>query len=84
VSYRERIDRWIRFDSVGTLRYESPEDIATEADATEARLRAALAKIVAFTSATPSLSENGCGRLLAQIEHAATEALTQQTKETGK
>lgn len=39
------------------------------------RLRAALQRITHFTSATPSLSESGCGRLLAQIEHAATKAL---------
>jgi len=39
------------------------------------RLRSALTRVVHFTSATPSLSESGCGRLLAQIEHAATAAL---------
>jgi len=40
-----------------------------------ARLRLALTRITHFTSATPSLSESGCGRLLAQIEHEATRAL---------
>jgi len=39
------------------------------------RLRSALVRITHFTSATPSLSESGCGRLLAQIEHEATRAL---------
>lgn len=44
-------------------------------DAKLERLRAALQRIAHFTSATPSLSESGCGRLLAQIEHEATKAL---------
>ena len=39
------------------------------------RLRASLQRITHFTSATPRLSESGCGRLLAQIEHEAMKAL---------
>lgn len=39
------------------------------------RLRSALRRITHCTGATPSLSESGCGRLLAQIEHAAMNAL---------
>jgi len=40
------------------------------------RLRVALQRITHFTSATPGLSQAGCGRVLAQIEHVATDALT--------
>jgi hypothetical protein len=49
--------------------------VCTTAAAEIERLRAALQSITHFTSATPSLSESGCGRLLAQIEHEALKAL---------
>jgi hypothetical protein len=100
VSYRERIDRWIRFDSVGTLRYESLEDIATEADATEERLRAAL--VVAERDAARYLwlrdlsvpphnfylsvpvEFDGVRYTPAEVDAAIDAAITQQTKETKK
>jgi hypothetical protein len=47
------------------------------------RLRDALKRITSFTSATPSLSESGCGRLLAQIEHEAQTAIDAAAKGQG-
>ncbi len=53
---------------------DSAQEMRAAANEIE-RLRTALQRITHFTSATPSLSESGCGRLLAQIEHEATTAL---------
>lgn len=64
-------------DELGALRAR-----LAAAEAQRDALLTQMRRIADFTSETPGLSESGCGRLLAQIEHAAVGAIDAARKDT--